>query len=120
MNRNTKLVLMFGPLLLFFAALITLVNDMRHPSLTHDRCQVIATGTAVGKLRTPDNVLYQQSSNPLNDVAFQCNEFGEAVLNDTQLFATPIKKGHGATITRKKYQYLPVMWSVEVHTGKKS
>jgi hypothetical protein len=113
-----KLVLMFGPLVLFFAALFMLVNDMRHPVLTKDRCTVIATGTAVGKLRTPDNVLYQQSSNPLNDVAFQCDRFGEAILNDTQIFTTTVKTGHGATITRKDYRYLPVRWAVEVNTGK--
>lgn len=117
MSRQSKLFLMFLPFVLFFAALAFLVNDMRHPDIVADQCVVTATGEDVQAYKAQALEIYRQSDNNLNDVSLRCNRFGALVLNDTQLFITPVKSGQGAEVQRKQYHILPERWMVSVHTG---
>lgn len=118
MNRNLKLFLMFGPLVIFFIGLAVMVNDARHPVVVEDKCVVTGTGEDAQKARGLSRVIYRQSDNVENDVSLRCRQLGNLMLNDTQLFITPIKSGQGAFISRKDYQILPDRWMVSVYTGK--
>ena len=117
MSRPLKLFLMFSPLVLFFIGLAFLVGDMRHPAVASDQCVVTATGKDVERYKNRGDYIYRQGSNPHNDVSLRCNRMGHLLLNDAQLFVTPVKAGQAANVSRKKYQLLPVRWAVSVQTG---
>ena len=117
MSRQTKLILMFAPFVLFFAGLAYLVNDMRHPAITGDQCVVTGTGADAQAFREESREIYRQSDNTLNDVSLRCNRFGSLLLNDSQIFITPVKSGQGADVQLKQYHLLPQRWMVSVHTG---
>lgn len=116
MSPKTRIILMFVPLVLFFAGLIVLVGDMRSPEVASDQCVITATGTDVQQPGRR-SYIYRQSSNALNDVSMRCDRMGTLLLNDVQLFLTPVKAGQAANISRKRYQFLPDRWMVNVHTG---
>lgn len=118
MSRKTKLMFMFSPFALFFIALAVLVNDLRHPALTGDECVVTGTGTDAQPYKSHGREIYRQSNNPQNDVSLRCNRFGTLLLNDVQLFITPVKSGQGAQVQLKEYRILPRRWMVSVYTGK--
>lgn len=119
MTRKTKLIFMFSPFVLFFVGLAILVNDLRHPALTgDDSCVVTAIGKDVQSYKSQGHEIYRQSNNPQNDVSLHCNRFGTLLLNDAQMFITPVKSGQGAQVQLKEYQVLPKRWMVSVHTGK--
>lgn len=120
MNRNQKLFWMFAPLALGFVILIALVHDARNPAVAYDNCVVTATGTDVARFKPTSRELYRQSENVLNDVSLHCNRLGNLVLNDTQIFVTPIKSGQGADLSHKTYHILPERWLVSIHTGPES
>lgn len=117
MNRKTKLFLMFGPFLIFFAALALMVSDARHPSIQRDECRVIGTGQQAQTFKAKGRIIYQQSDNLNNDVSLRCDKLGTLILNDAQLFITPVETGQGAWVSRKHYQFLPDRWMVSVYTG---
>lgn len=118
MNSKTKIALMFSPLAMFFIGFAVLVNDLRHPVMETDRCTVLATGQDVQDQHLKGRTIYAQSANALNDVALSCRRFGTTLLNDTQLFQLDIMKGQAAELLRKRYQFLPDRWSVNIATGK--
>jgi hypothetical protein len=118
-NQKTKLFLMFAPMALFFVGLAVLVNDMRHPLTVSDECLISAVGKDVAPFKARATYIYQQSSNELNDVSLQCARMGTLLLNDVNLFITPVAKGQKAAIARRRYHYLPDRWEVSVTTGKK-
>ena len=119
MTRQSKLILMFAPFALFFAGLAVLVNDMRNPQFSEDRCIVTGVGLDAQKFKAHSPYLYKQSTNPLRDVSLRCERLGVVMLNDAQLFITPVGSGQGAHVSRKAYQFLPDRWSVDVRTGEK-
>jgi hypothetical protein len=112
-----KVFLMFAPFVLFFGGLAGLVNDMRHPSTLSDQCKISATGKDVSELHIGGPYIYKQSNNALNDVSLECNRFGTLLLNDVNLFITPLAKGQTAYVSRKRYQFIPERWMVSVRTG---
>jgi len=118
MSRRTKLILMFAPLVLLFAALVLVVGDMRHPTVQKDRCVITAVGTDAQDKHSNGQFIYRQSENRRHDVSLQCNRFGNLLLNDFQLFITPIQSGQAADVSLKIYRYLPERWLVSVYTGK--
>ena len=117
MNRNLKLFLMFGPFILFFAALAFMVNDARHPSIQSDECIVTGTGKEAQAYKAKGRLIYRQSDDINSDVSLRCQKFGILILNDTQIFMTPIEIGQGAWVSLKRYQFLPERWMVSVYTG---
>ena len=117
MNYKLKLLLMFGPFAVFFVALAFLVNDMRHPLVSHDQCMVTGTGSDAQKYKGRGVFLYRHSDNIRQDVSFRCDRLGTLLVNDPQVFITPVKSGQGAHISRKQYHILPDRWSVSVNTG---
>lgn len=117
MTRQTKLTLMFAPFVLFFAGLAYLVNDLRHPAITGDQCVITATGADVQAYRAEGREIYRHSENKQNDVSLRCNRFGTLLLNDSQIFITPVKSGQDAEVQLKQYHILPQRWIVSVHTG---
>ena len=117
MTRQTKLILMFAPFALFFVGFAALVHDMRHPSYFEDSCIVTGVGRDAQKYKANHPYLYQQSTNPLRDVSLRCNRLGVVMLNDAQLFITPVSSGEGAKVSRKHYRFLPDRWEVDVRTG---
>lgn len=117
MNRNLKIFVMFGPLVLFFAALAVMVNDARHPNVLNDECIVTGTGKEAQPYKAKGRLIYQQSDNINNDVSLRCQKLGILALNDTQLFITPVEIGQGAWVSLKHYQFLPDRWMVSVYTG---
>ncbi|WP_373533531.1 hypothetical protein [Vampirovibrio sp.] len=117
MNRNTKLFLMFGPFVLFFTALALMVSDARHPSIRRDECVVTGTGQQAQAFKAKGRLIYRQSDNLNHDVSLRCEQFGTLVLNDTQLFITPVEIGQGAWVSLKRYQFLPERWMVSIYTG---
>jgi len=119
MTRKSKITLMFAPFALFFVGLPILVHDMRHPVLSGDRCVVTGVGQDAQKYKATSPFLYKQSENPLQDVSLRCDRLGVVMLNEAQLFLTPVKSGEGAHIKRKTYQFLPERWDVSVRTGEK-
>lgn len=118
MNRKLTLFLMFGPFVLFFSALAVLVNDARHPDILRDECVVTGTGAEAQPFKSKSQLIYRQSENIKHDVSLRCQKLGPLMLNDIQLFITPIKIGQGAWVSLKKYQILPQRWMVSVYTGK--
>lgn len=119
MTSKTKLILMFSPLALFFVGLPLLVHDMRNPVSSEDRCVVTGVGQDAQKFKLTSPFLYKQSENPLEDVSLRCDRLGVVMLNDAQLFITPVKSGEGAHVSHKSYHYLPERWIVSVRTGEK-
>ncbi len=117
MTRQTQLLLMFSPFALFFIGLTLLVNDMRHPVAAEDRCVVTGVGRDAQLYKPKAPYLYKQSENQLQDVSLRCDHMGIVMLNDAQLFITPVNSGQGAHVTRKTYQFLPDRWMVNVRTG---
>jgi hypothetical protein len=112
-----KLLLMFAPFVLFFAGLALLVNDMRHPLISNDQCIVTGTGSDAQKYRGRGVFLFRHSENIRHDVSLRCDRMGTVLLNDMQVFITPVKSGQGAQISRKQYHLLPDRWAVNVNTG---
>jgi hypothetical protein len=108
---------MFAPLAAFFIGLTMLVGDMRHPSVTDDQCVVTGSGLSAQAHKPHSAYIYRQSGNALNDVSLRCNRMGRLMLNDAQLFLTPVKAGQAAHVARKRYQLLPDRWAVDVRTG---
>lgn len=119
MTRKSKIILMFAPFALFFVGLSVLVNDMRHPVLSEDRCVVTGVGRDAQQYKPKAPFLYKQSDNQLRDVSLRCDRLGVVMLNDAQLFITPVNSGEGARVSRKSYQFLPDRWMVSVRTGEK-
>jgi hypothetical protein len=119
MTRKSKIILMFAPFALFFVLLAVLVNDMRHPVISEDRCVVTGVGRDAQKYKPQAPYLFKQSENQLRDVSLRCDRFGIVMLNDAQLFITPVNSGEGARVSRKSYQFLPVRWMVSVRSGEK-
>ena len=119
MTRQSKIILMFAPFALFFVGLPVLVNDMRNPVSSEDRCVVTGVGQDAQKYKANSPFLYKQSENPLQDVSLRCDHLGVVMLNDAQLFITPVKSGEGAHVVHKTYQFLPERWDVSVRTGEK-
>lgn len=117
MSKQSKIILMFAPFALFFLGLAVLVNDMRHPVASEDRCVVTGVGQDAQPYKAQSPFLYRQSNDPLQDVSMRCDRMGVVMLNDAQLFMTAVKSGQGAHITRKRYQFLPDRWMVNVRTG---
>lgn len=115
-TRNTKLILMFAPLILAFGVLALLVRDMRNPVVAAEQCKVTAIGSNVQT--NQGYFIYRQSGNRQHDVSLHCPGMGDLLLNDRQLFITPIKSGQAASVFRRRYQFLPERWMVSVHTGK--
>jgi hypothetical protein len=109
---------MFGPFVLFFAALTVMVNDARHPRLISDECVITGTGRDAQKARVTSRLIYRHSSNMNHDVSLRCQKLGKLMLNDSQLLITPVKIGQGAWVSQKKYNLLPERWMVSVYTGK--
>lgn len=120
MNRNLKIFLMFGPFVMFFAALAFMVNDARHPSTLSDECIVTGTGRSAQKYKGQGREIYHQSNKVTNDVSLRCQKLGILTLNDSQLMITPIKIGQGAWVSLKQYNILPERWMVSVYTGKEN
>ncbi|WP_303675047.1 hypothetical protein [Vampirovibrio chlorellavorus] len=118
MNRKVTLFLMFGPFILFFVGLGVLVNDARHPSTLRDECVVTGTGAEAQPFKDKARFIYRQSENIKHDVSLRCQKLGPLMLNDIQLFITPIKIGQGAWVSLKQYHILPKRWMVSVYTGK--
>jgi len=117
MTRQSKMILMFAPFALFFVGLTVLVNDMRHPVASEDHCIVTGVGQDAQQYKGRSVFIYRQSENPLQDVSLRCNRTGLVMLNQAQLFITPVKSGQGANITHKRYHFLPDRWMVSVRTG---
>ena len=116
LSRNAKIFLMFAPLALGMLVLAVLVQDARHPQTDTDACMVIAVGAEASALRTPDNTLYAHDSEPVHDVAFHCTHRAVAVINDMDIFYSPVHEGNGAVVTHRVYRYLPERWHVDIHT----
>ena len=119
MTRQTQILLMFAPFVLYFIGLTVLVNDMRHPRSAEDRCVVTGVGRDAQPYKPKAPYLYKQSENQLQDVSLRCDRLGIVMLNDAQLFITPVNSGQGAHVTHKSYQFLPDRWMVNVRTGEK-
>jgi hypothetical protein len=119
MTRKSRIILMFAPFVLFFVGLSVLVNDMRHPVLSEDRCVVTGVGQDAQRYKHQGPYLYKQSENQLRDVSLRCDRLGVVMLNDAQLFITPVNSGEGARVSRKQYQWLPDRWMVSIRTGEK-
>lgn len=117
MNRPVQLSLMFAPFLIFFVGLGIVVQDMRHPVTLNDQCVITGTAGDAQKFKKGSAFIYRQSNDLLNDVSLRCDRLGTLMLNDAQLFITPVKSGQGAKVTRKQYQFLPDRWMVSVFTG---
>lgn len=117
LRRNTKLFLMFAPLLALFAGLVVMVDDMRNPAVENDQCVIMATGVEASRDQSQGHYIYRQSGSQLNDVSLQCKRLGTLLLNDTHLFLHPIKKGQAVSISHKEYRLLPERWLVNVRTG---
>lgn len=117
MSYNTKLALMFGPFVLFFAGLAVMVHDLRHPVASNDQCVVTGTGSDAQPYKGRGIFIYRQSNNVQHDISLRCNRLGTVLLNDLQLFINPVKSGEGAWVSRKQYHFLPDRWSVSVYTG---
>ena len=119
MKRQSKIILMFAPFALFFVGLALLVHDMRHPTSSVDSCIVTGVGQDAQPYKATSPFLYRQGDNPLHDVSLRCNRFGVVMLNDAQLFITPVGSGEGAQVIRRTYRFLPERWMVSVRTGEK-
>jgi hypothetical protein len=117
MNRNIKIVLMFAPLLLFFVGLVIVVDDLRHPQVTQERCTVTGTGADAQPFKAQGAFLYKNSENIIHDVSLRCDRHGVVLINDSQLQQTPVKSGQGANLVTKQYHHLPTRWQLSVHTG---
>lgn len=118
MSRNAKLTLMFAPFLLFFGGFIAVVSDLKHPAVSRDQCIVTAVGQDAQKDGVGGSFIYRQSENRLHDVRLRCNRLGSLLLNDTQLFVTPVKSGQAAKVSLQQYRLWPDRWTVSVYTGK--
>lgn len=118
MNRNLKLFLMFGPFVMFFAALALMVNDARHPSTLKDECIVTGTGRSAQQYKGQGREIYHHSDKVAHDISLRCQKLGVLTLNDSQLMVTPVKIGQGAWVSHKHYNLLPDRWMVSVYTGK--
>ena len=117
MNHKLKLLLMFGPFALFFVGLALFVNDIRHPLVSSDQCIVTGTGSDAQKYKGRGVFIFRHSDNIKHDVSLRCNRLGTLLVNDMQVFITPVKSGQGAQVSRKQYSILPDRWSVDVNTG---
>jgi hypothetical protein len=117
LGQTTKIFLMFAPLAAFFIGLSVLVGDMRHPDVMDDQCVVTGSGLSAQSHKPNSAYIYRQSSNVLNDVSLRCNRMGRLMLNDAQLFLTPVKAGQSAHVARKRYRFIPDRWAVDVQTG---
>ena len=116
LSRNTKIILMFAPLLLGAVVLALVVDDVRHPQTNTDTCMVIAMGPMAAELQTPENTLYAQGNNPVYTVAFKCQARALAVINDLDLPLTNVQAGNGAVLTHKRFKYLPDRWHFDITT----
>jgi hypothetical protein len=117
LGQTTKIFLMFAPLAAFFIGLSVLVGDMRHPDVMDDQCVVTGSGLSAQSHKPYSAYIYRQSGNELNDVSLRCNRMGRLMLNDAQLFLTPVKAGQSAHVARKRYRFIPDRWAVDVRTG---
>jgi hypothetical protein len=100
--------------LMCIALVLTLVlaNDATHPVLIDDTCGVTATGPSVAAYKTQYQLLYQNGSNPLHDVALDCKRLGKIWLNEPPPPGFPPAAGKQAHIKTKTYHYLPKQWRI--------
>jgi len=116
LSRNAKIFWMFAPLVVAGILLAVMVNDERHPRTDTDTCMVIAVGDGAHALRTPQNTIYAHDDNPLHDVAMRCQRRNTVVINDMDVFYSPVHEGNGAVITHRVYRFLPTRWHVDIST----
>jgi hypothetical protein len=117
MSRNQKLFWMFAPLALFLVLLGVAIDDMKHPVLTEDRCQVVGTGESLSQLKATSPMLYRQSDSDRYDIGLSCQKRGMVMINDHEPFEQAVALGAPVTLTEKAHRYLPTFWRLEVETN---
>jgi len=105
---------MFLPLALGFVALAVLVPDIKHPTVTQDVCEVMATGLSAAPYKRGDNLLYSQGSSAVNDIAFRCRAYGVVVVNDLPTIERSVARGDTATLTHRVYRFWPGSWGISL------
>jgi hypothetical protein len=114
MHNTIKVSLLFFPLILFLIVLGVVVNDLRHPVVLHDRCRVVATGLPASAYRAKSLVLYQQSSDPVYNIALTCEVKQNLFVNDLQRHLVLAKAGQQASLKVLTYRYLPTRWMIGI------
>lgn len=112
MNRNIKLTLMFTPLILGFLGLGFIIDDLKHPQRSADKCQLVGRGRSLAGFKTDARVLYKVSEQPEYDIGLHCNTLGNVVVND--LAPLPIKQGEPIAMKIRNYHYLPTRYQIEL------
>lgn len=117
----SKLVLagMFVPIILMFAAVFLVTNDLRNPMIQSNACQVVATGMTANRLRTSNNLLYVNSGQKVHDIGLHCPQMavnhGLVVVNDFDAYISgEVNVGDGATLRKKQYHWLPTRWGLSL------
>jgi len=110
------LMLMFVPLALVFTAIGLMTFDLKHPLTDTYTCQVLDVGRAAAQYKTPENTLYTASGNPLHDIGLNCARIGVVVVNDFDVFLTPVLQGAPVSLQHKNYRWLPARWQLAIRT----
>lgn len=96
---------LFLPLTLAFGALIVTIQDLKHPQISHDSCQLLGRGKSVQTFKQTAQTLYRRSGKNEDDIAFQCRDLGNVIVNDAVPF--PLRNGQTVQLTIKDYQHFP-------------